>query len=317
MSENLYLVFGEETYFKNEFVQDLKVKTVGADDMFMNAQKLEGKDITFEQLETTIETYPMFADQKFVHIKDSGLFASGRKADTEKLVAWLDKIPSHAVVVFDETSVDSRMNIVKKFKSNHGCKEFKYLNPSDIEKKLLAIAVERNKKIDSTTLQYFISCMSQDFTKVTTEFDKLLSYEDNITKEVVDEICCFSIEKKIYELSKAVANRNGEFALKFFNELISSKESPFGILSLLNGEYRKILTVKYLEAKKANSKEILAKVKIPPFALKDISKVSKMYTFSQLEEILDLCLEADMNIKQGLMSPEDSVETLILNCLNM
>lgn len=318
MSNNVFLVYGEEHFLKDQYISDLNLKTIGAEDAFMNSVKIEGEKATPSFIAEVCETLPMFAEKRFVLVRDSGLFATGKKEATAMLEKWLPSCPSSTVLVFDESTVDKRVGLLKKMDKEYVSKEFKHLKPIEIERLVLKKVEEQNKTFAPNALEYFISSVSSDLTKIFMELEKLMAYEDRITKKAIDELCTFSIEQKVFELSKAVAKGDGEFALRFYEELISTKESsPFAILALLGLQYRNILSIKFLLSKNESTKEITSKTGLYYGAIKDLSSLAKKYSYKQLEAILTLCLEADQDIKRGVMPPEKCIEVLILNCLGL
>lgn len=317
MNKNCFLLFGEEVFLKDRFIERTKVQVVGESDPYMNYIKLEGKEVTFEKIAAACETYPMFVEKKLVHIKNSQLFASGRKEETEKLLKWIVSIPTYVILIFDEASVDKRLQLFKKVKSTYECTEFTYLKESELVKRLKSVAAENRVSIQDNALYYFVSSMPKDLTRLLIEFQKLMSYTDEITIDKINDACTFSTEKKVFDMTKAVACKNAELALRIYSELIQRKESPFGVLSLVGMEFRRILGVKFLTSKKFNSKDIASRSGVPTFVLRDTQSIAETFTYAQLEEILDLCLETDLNIKTGAMLAEIAVEMLILNCIHI
>lgn len=317
MAKNCFLLFGEEVFLKDQFIEQTKNQVVGESDPYMNYIKLEGKDITFEKIAATCETYPMFVEKKLVHVKNSQLFAAGRKEETEKLLKWITTVPNYVVLVFDESSVDKRLQLFKKMKSTHECTEFNYLKEAELVKRLREVSAANNVRIKDDALYYFVSSMPKDLTRLLVEFQKLITYTNEVTVSKINEVCTFSTEKKVFDMTKAVASKNAELALRIYSELIQRKESPFGVLALIGMEYRKILSVKFLTSKKISPKDIASRSSVPTFVLRDTQSIADTFTYAQLEEILELCLETDWNIKTGIMPAEIAVEMLILNCIHI
>ena len=116
----LYVFYGEEDYLREMYVD--RVKDCVPDGGFpdFNHIKIEGRDVAFSEYDDAWESFPMMADKKLIHIKDSGIFQlkSGKdEASTEeKKEFWTEKfkrISDDTVVIFDETAVDKRSALYK------------------------------------------------------------------------------------------------------------------------------------------------------------------------------------------------------------
>ncbi len=161
--------------------------------------------------------------------------------------------------------------------------------------------------------------MPQDINYILNEFDKLIAYCENraITIQDIDEVCSISIEKRVFDLTRAIALKDVDSALTMYNNLIQLKESPIGILVLIGREYRIMLQIKYLAKSDTNVNSIAKEVGLPAFVVKEIISLGKQFRFSQLLEIINLCREADKDIKTGKIEGVKCVETLIVRCVHI
>ncbi|MDF2593837.1 MAG: polymerase delta subunit [Clostridia bacterium] len=316
--DKCYLLIGEDTWSKNKWFTEIKHKTLTSADEMMNYFEAEDKDITVAKLADIAETLPFFSDKKMIYIKNSGFFKTGKKEETEKFEEFIKNIPEYLVLVIDEQEVDKRSKLYKAIHTKHTVITFDYPGEDKVYG-MLEEQVQLNQlKIDAPTLRYFLRNMPENIVYIRAEFDKLIAYTDRkaVTKEDIDKVCVFSLEKRIFELVKRIANRKADEAFQIYHTLIQGKESPIGILVLIARQYRMMLQLKYLLKTRMPSKEIASKMKLPYFALKEMTEQVSLYTFKQLEEILALCLETDKDIKTGKMESVKRVEILIMQCLN-
>ena len=59
------------------------------------------------------ETIPFMSDKRLLIIKDSGLFKSGRKNDSERIAEMIENLPDSTCVVFSEEEADKRLRLFK------------------------------------------------------------------------------------------------------------------------------------------------------------------------------------------------------------
>ena len=314
--KGITLIYGEEEWIKNEALNKIKSQSVAESDL-MNYASFEGKDFTIAQVIDTGETMPFFADEKLMVIKKSGLFKTGRKEDTEALLDWIRKKPDYVRIVFVEDDVDKRNALYKYIKSEWEVIEGVCPDDEALIPILKTACQERGLNIEERLIQYLIMNLPRNIGHILLELDKLAAYvgKEKVTKAVIDEVCVFSLEQRVFELLKAVSQKNTSLALSIYNKLIESKESPIGILVLIARQYRILLQIKYLLRMQMPMKQISQSVGVPYYVAKDLSQQAQQFSFKVLQDILELCLESDCAIKTGKMEPIKCIELLIIRCI--
>ncbi|MEG0014367.1 MAG: DNA polymerase III subunit delta [Cellulosilyticaceae bacterium] len=311
--QKCYLIHGEEEWIKNNFIKDIKAKVLDESTELMNYNVFEGKEVTVLGITDVCETLPFFSEKKIVVVKNSGLFKTGKKDESEKLAEWIGDIPDFVVLLFCETEVDKRSKLYKQVKGKYALVEAGY--PGD--EALVKIFMQKNANIGQEILRYFVQNMPPNIGYALSEFEKLLDYTHGkaISKKEIDEICVFSLEQRVFTLIKEVTHKNTTQALKIYKALIDSKESPIGILVLIARQYRVMLQVKYLLKANMPIKQIASEVGLPFFVAKETAMQVEKFSFKQLETVISMCLESDIAIKTGKMEQIKCIEMLIVNCI--
>ena len=111
----------------------------------------------------------------------------------------------------------------------------------------------------------------------------------------------------------AIADRKPERAVGIYYDMLSEKESPFGILALMERHYRGLLIVKDMNEKRADPSDIAKSAGIPSFAVSRYGTQARKYSRGRLIKVLDSCVAADREIKQGRIADNVAVELLIIN----
>lgn len=316
--KGITLIYGEEEWIKNEALNKIKSQSVDESDL-MNYTTFEGKDLIVSNLIDTGETMPFFAEEKLIVVRKSGLFKAGRKEDTQNLLDWLKKKPNYTKIVFVEDEIDKRNALYKYVKSDFEVIEGVCPDDEALMRILKEACKERELKIEDYLIRYLIMNLPRNIGHILIELDKLASYvgKEAVTKEVINEVCVFSLEQRVFELLKAVSKKNTSQALAIYNKLIESKESPIGVLVLIARQYRILLQVKYLLRTQTPIKQISQSVGVPYYVAQDLSKQAQSFSFKVLQDILELCLESDSAIKTGKMEPVKCIELLIIKCITI
>ena len=318
MMQGCYLLLGEDSWSKGQYIEKVKKEVLASGNEMMNFYEAQDKEVIVSQVQDAVDTLPFFAEQKLILLKETGLFKTGKKEETEKFETLVAHIPDYVVLLIDEKEVDKRNKLYKTIKAKAQIVEFHFPGEEAVYQFLKNACKEKRLSSDEMTLRYFIQKMPEDMAYLLGEWEKLISYVQDgvITKEAINEICIFSLETRVFEMVKKIVNHEGNEALEIYSRMIQSKESPIGILVLIARQFRMMYQVKYLLANRSPLKEISAETKLPFFVVKEMSEQVQHYQFKQLEDILEACLNTDEAIKTGKMESSKCVEKHIMNCLN-
>ncbi|ONI44346.1 DNA polymerase III subunit delta [Candidatus Epulonipiscium fishelsonii] len=308
----IYLLYGTEEWIKNKRLNEIKANTLGETPDLMNYTYHEGNRCNIDAIISQCETMPFFSEYKLIVIKNSNLFKSGRKEDTEKLSEWLKNIPSYVVMVFAEYEIDKRNKLFKAINKEGTVESCDYPNTEEIYKLLTSKA-----SLKKEVFYYFINNMPKNILYILNEYEKLISYCDGriITKKDIDILCNFDAEQQVFELIKYMGTKQTTKCIKIYTALIEAKEYPIKILILIARQYRLMLQTKYLVRSNIPAIKIATELNIPLFVAKELVNQAEEKTFDKIQEILKYCLETDEQIKTGKMEPVKSVELLIMKCI--
>lgn len=312
--KNLYLCYGKEDYMKKQYVNNIKNQIIDPANEIMNLEKLEGKGVSVDQIIDFAETLPFMSDRRLMIIKDSGLFKSGKKDESAKMAEYIDKLPSSVCIIFMESDIDKRLSLYKKVNKNYETIEFKV--PSDRELATWTKTELRRYKVlmSPQVIEYFVRVVPPGMESIINEIKKLASYkaEGEITKEEIDQVCTQSLDIRIFELVKMLGNKDTKVVLEIYSNLLEMKEPPIKILAMMARQFRMILQVKYMRQQGQGNASIVSRTGFRSFMVTECVRQSSNFTFSQLEMAIKECLEADANIKTGMMRPELAVELILI-----
>ena len=94
--ERLYLLYGEEDYLRERFVDELK-KLCLSDEADFNYKRLDGPSIDLNDLAQAVDAIPFFSDRSFVEVRGFDINKC-RDADCERLKSIVSDIPDYCTV---------------------------------------------------------------------------------------------------------------------------------------------------------------------------------------------------------------------------
>jgi len=332
-SKNLkpvYLFFGEEEYLMDYTLKLIKDTFIDKGLEPLNYIELEGQDLEFSTIMNACETLPFMAEKKIVIIKDLPLFKSKKetektKTSKEPLIDYIDELEDYLLLIFVEKTKSLRKSnpLYKKIKKYGDIVEFTKLRGSDLDNWIINSFKKFNKNIDKSTINYFIGYSSYfDNKKERTLYDleneiiKISNYtpeNTDVRKGEIESLMAKPLEMNVFNLLNSISQKNGEEALKLFNEMYISNEPILFILHMIVRQIRNMLKYKILTGKGYTRGDSLKKMALSEYEYKKVSNQSNNFTIEQLEKALNHCLETDKTIKTSSIDDKLAMEILISN----
>ena len=305
----VYLLYGEETFLKRSYKNQLKAAIVGDDEM--NFHYFEGKDIDIREIISLADTMPFFGDRRMLLIEDSGFFKSG---GADELAAYIPGIPDTTCILFVESEVDKRSRMYKAVNENGYAAEMKRQDENQLASWAAALFARSGRKISARTMERFLNRTGDDMENIRMEIEKLISYtegSDIITDKDVDTICTEQVTNRIFDMITAIAGRKPREALNLYEDLLTLKEPPMRILFLIARQFNQILQVKELMEAGYGRADIAGRLGIKPFAVGKTMPQARSFTREQILSYVDLCVESEEAVKTGRLQERLAVELLI------
>ena len=305
-----YLLYGDEAYLKQQYKHNL-VKALNLDDDTMNFSHYEGKGVDVKQLIDLCETMPFFAERRVILLEDTGFF----KNKSEELADYMKELPDYLCMVFVESEVDKRNRMYKAVKACGTIAEFARQDEKTLMRWAAGILGKAGKKITQRDMELLLTKTGTDMGNLRMELEKLICYtegRDVVTAEDIEEICTTQTTNRIFDMVRAVTEKNQKRALDLYYDLLTLKEPPMRILFLLAKQYRQLLQVKQFAEAGLAQQEMASKLGVPSFAVRNIASCARAYTISELEQAIKDFVDAEESVKTGRLEDKLSVELLII-----
>ena len=316
-----YLFFGAETYLLKDYETALEKALLPEGTEMMNHDIFEEKRATAAAIMDAAETFPFLNEKRLVTVKNSEFFQKGgRKEEGEKLKEFLADIPESTCLLFIEEKVENTRALYKAVSKHGQAVEFKKQTEKDLGTWIKKLCKDNQKQMSESVLGLFLQTVDHDMENMEGELLKLIAYkgeESEIKAEDIRAVCTVSLEARVFDLVKAVAEKRPEKAVQIYRTLLSMKESPYMVLSLITRLFRFILETKLLSESGMTYETIAAKLEIRDFAVKEYLRQSKRFSARVWKDAMKDCLETDLNIKSGKAAEETAVELLIVKYATM
>lgn len=324
---NAYLIYGEESYLKEFYVNQLKKKIVDPTFEDFNFHSYEGKDVSLNDILKDAEMLPMMSEYNFVLVHDYPLDKSS--SDCDSLKEFLKDVPETTVIVFwyDSIVVDVKKNSKWKSIDTAFAKAGSSVNlekrtESELVKLLVSGCKKRGTVLSSDNARYLISISGNDIKTLLNETEKLSSYvkEGEITKDIINRLAVKCLQAKVYDLSKAIVKGNYDLAYSVLDTLFAMKEEPISILAVISNCYIDMYRTKCAKIAGFPPEDVgkYYNYKGREFALRNAIRDCANLSINQLRDSLDVLMQADNSLKstgvdKKLVLEETMVKLLLIS----
>lgn len=308
--KQVYILYGEEAYLRNQYKEKLKTALLDGGDA-MNLHCFEGKDVKTGDVIDLAETMPFLAKRRVIVLENSGLFAHGG----EELAQYLESPSETTYFVFAEASVDKRSKLYKAATAKGRAIEFKVQDETTLKRWIMGFLKRENKNITERDLNLFLDKTGSDMENIRGELEKLLCYcleRDVVTAQDIEAVCTKQVTSQIFDMINAVAERRQKAAMELYYDLLTLKEPPMRILFLITRQFNLLLQVKELKNKGLDANAIGEKVGLAGFIARKYVAQAAKFKEADLRRALADCVEAEQAVKTGRMNDIMSVELLIV-----
>ena len=310
----LYLLYGEEKFLVRFYAKSIEEAARRTQETPLSKDVYEGNHPVSELVLAAI-TFPFLPGRRFLLVKDSKLFATGRKADAEAMAEFLPQVPDGTIIVFTESDVDRRSKLFKIISEIGFAVQSEKQTPDAISKWLVRQAKSSGVSLSASVASHIMATCGYDMMNLHYEMEKLTSYAlttKAIAREDVDQVSIPTLEARIFSLTKAMGQGDAGAALSHYSSLIALRESPIMILSMMIRQMRLILMVKLGQEKKIPRQKLAQDLRIRDFVINEAMGHGRRFSKAKLLALLHDCLDTDVKIKTGRVGDSIGVETLLI-----
>ncbi|MBR4581366.1 MAG: DNA polymerase III subunit delta [Lachnospiraceae bacterium] len=311
----VYLLYGDERFLVKHYRDQIigtalqkKPSELAGD---MNFTGFSGTAVDVKKVESSVGTMPFFAEKRVVLLEDTGWFTKSN----EEAARMIKSIPETACVIFVEKDVDRKTATFKAVEKCGHAAFFDEQKLEDIQKWIVAKVKANNQKITNGAVDELIRCTALNMTAISTELEKLFAYSEGkeaIGREDVEALCHVKADDRIFDMIQFMATKKRNEALKLYYDLLELRESPTGIISMIERQFRILIAVKDLSTKGRNKKEIAEQLGLKPFVVEKAMYQARFFSQDELISALKDTAEYDRQSKFGEISDRMAVELLLV-----
>jgi DNA polymerase-3 subunit delta len=294
----IYFLMGEESYYIDKLSDYIEENVLSEDEKGFNQTVLYGRDVTIEDIVSTAKRYPMMSERQVVIVKEA-----------QDLSRTIDKIESYAenpmpstvlVICYKYKTLDKRKKVTKLLAKNGIVYESKKLYENQVGDWIKRVLSGKKYAIEPKANAMLVEFLGTDLSKINNELEKLqiiLPKGSTITPHHIEENIGFSKDFNVFELRKAIGDRNQLRAYTIADNFAQNpKDNPIIMTTSLVFSFF-VQLLKYHGLKDKNPKNVASVLGVNPFFLKDYDMALKNYPMRKVSQIVSSLRDIDVKSK--------------------
>lgn len=319
----VYLIYGSEQMFVKQYTQLLTQSVTGKNPSDFNFHTFNG-DIELDDFAASLQIVPFMSEYNCVVVTDIHL--DNMDSDSLDRFKEITNKPYEGTILIISmpTYIPSKNKaafnaLVKRVDKIGSVCEFAKLNQAMLEKYVAKWANENGKLISHINASKIISNCGDDLNLLKNEVSKISAYAqgEEITLSDIEKLSTVNLETKIFALSDAVLNGNGDKAFSTLDLLFYQREEPIMMLYVLSASYIDAYRIRIAD-ECGILKDNVAKdfeYKNRAFVLQNARKATAKVSTEALRKSLSVLIEADEKFKTTSVNARLYMEQLIAQLL--
>ena len=312
-----YLIYGEDSFLVKKEIDQIRSKYDKS--FYIDEIKVDAEKTEIVQLLADLNTIPLGTDYRFFIIKNINYFGTDAKIsedDQKLLLEYLTDSNDSTIAIFVvEKPMDQRKRFVKEFIKNCNfinistvdINQFKAFVRNDIKKKAI--------KIDDDALEELLLRLPPNYEFYSSEINKLASYPNKITFEVVDALITKPLfgndDKDGLVFVNDLLSGNMNSVISKWNDMCVTTGDPHSLIGLIASQFRFLYQVKLLVNKGYSNELVSRELNAHVYRVTKSAELLNKYTLEDVLVILNELSRLDLKIKSGAIDAKLGFEVFL------
>jgi DNA polymerase III subunit delta len=307
------VIAGSERFFLDRALRALRNAVVGDGTPGFNEDIFEGKTAPAARILDAARTLPMLASMRLIVVREIDTMPAEQ---LEKLTEYLDDpVPSTCVVLYAE-KLDGRTKFAKRAQKMDLWVDAAPLKLGDLRGFVMSEAQRRKLRIAGDAGAALVDAIGNDLPAIDDALERLSLFVGegaNIDLAAV-EACVTKVRvETIWTLVDAVSMRDRRTALRSASSLLSDREPPLRILSMVARQLRIVSRMRSALAAGAPPQDAAREAGAPPFKARDLAAAARRFDHRSLARAFSVLAEADLALKGSKRPPDTVLQAAIMD----
>jgi DNA polymerase III delta subunit len=273
----------------------------------MGLERLDGEEAEFQKIYDALTTLPFLVSKKMVVLRAP----SANKAWLENSQKLLSDLPSATDVILIEAKLDKRLGYYKFLKAATDFREFPEIDENGLAKWLSDQAKVRQGSLSLADARFLVERVGVSQQLLNNELDKLLLYDSQITRSIIELLTEPAPQSSIFDLLDAAFAGDQARALKLYDEQRALKVEPQQIIAILTWQLRILAVIK--TAGNRTAEQIAREASISPYVIRKSSSITHRLNVADIKKIVGEALALDVRLKTESVDADEALKFFLLS----
>ncbi|MGC8594995.1 MAG: DNA polymerase III subunit delta [Candidatus Kryptoniota bacterium] len=307
-----YLLTGTEEYLLDRAAILLLQGVIPPEERQFNQDVFDGSECTSEEIISSMLSYPFIGEHRLTFVRR---FDDLNKKEKASIADKINQIPESNIVCFSAGDIKISEEPYSRIAKNAEVLRFNKLKSADLQQWISEEAESFGKEIAPAAITALIEFVGDSLGELHTAIEKLSLFVGESKDIEIDDVSMTvgaSRTYNIFELQKAIANKNLPAAFKIALKMVGSGTNPVQIVFHLTKFFLILVQIKHLLAKGKSREEINKSVFEGRWSyIDEYIFAANKYTFEELKRAVVSLIQVDRKIKSTGLSDTAAI-TIIL-----
>lgn len=317
----VYLLCGSEQMYVRTYAHKLEEAIAGKSPSDFNLHRFAG-EVNMTELAAAMRVVPFMSEYNLVTVSDIFLDSlTPTEFDTLKEICAKPVAGTILIISFPSyIPKPSRLDsLAKAIAKKYAVCKFDKQNAMTLEKSIAKWANQNGKLISRVAADKLIALSGGDLTRLKNEVDKICNYAsgEEVSLSDIDKLAAVNLESRIFDLSDAVLQGNGQKAFQVLDLLFYQREEPIAMLVILSNAYIDAYRVRVASECGATDQTVAEDFGYGKrtFVLKRVRNATSRVSTEALRKSVDILIDADLKFKSVKLNQRVYLEQLIAQLL--
>lgn len=298
----IYFITGEEDYLRDAAIKEILKRAVDPVTKDFNLNIFQGGDVDIKQVVNQVRSFPMLGERRVVLLRNVDQMDT---ASQKILARCVDQPADTTILILEAPSLPAKSPLLASVKEKKVIYEFRTLYEEKIHRWVQVYVKRQGKEIEKGAVHDLIEIVGTNLRQLSNELDKLVLFcgsQKIIKNEDVHSVIGISRQFNIFELQKALGQKNPNKAFHILYRMLVQGENPAGIIVMVTRYLTILWKLKIRNWGALKKSEIAKEIGIPLFYLDEYMSAAQNYSESQLETVFHYLRMADLNLKRSTIN---------------
>jgi DNA polymerase-3 subunit delta len=330
----LYILYGTDTFSREEFIAQLQVAIGSPDAAKSNTTRVSWKDVSLPEITQACLTVPFLANRRMVVVE--GLLASSTQTSRsrsksvaspvvnplstsipllDKLEQLVNELPDTTDLIFAEEALRKDNPMISALGPLAKIREFDVLRGAKLQQWIIQRSTRRGTPITTGAALLLANLIGGDLRSLNNEIEKLALYCHGslIQEEHIGILVTAIKEANIFSAVDAILDSKVAESLQLIERLLVEGTSISYIFAMLARQIRLVLVAQELLNNNVDSGSLGKRLGLySEYPLKKTLQQARKLSRDRLRRSHELLVSSDYAMKTGLSDERLGLETLVV-----